>query len=179
MHKNEQGLEQRHSSLLSLYEETWEEIRRLREFEWKIAVTFVTLAGGFVVLICSDSFKPLLTHNLRCVLIVVQSLAIIFGIYCLLRTHYYLTEQRNIRRRVEDVLNLHEEGVFTSDALLPVKWKGKKVRFGFQAFGLLIPLMLTVFFVQTLAIYITWVASIEPTRDLRHPGRCLSEVTPK
>ena len=173
MHKDNQDREQRHESLLALYDETWEEIRRLREFEWKIAATFVTLSGGFVILICSDSFKPLLTHNLRCVLIVVQILAIIFGVYCLLRTHNYLTEQRDIRGRIEDVLNFHEKGIFTSEALLPEKWKGKKVKFRFQAFGLLIPLILTVVFVQALAIYITWVASAEPTRhDSRHPSLC-------
>ena len=81
MHKDEQQSENRHSSLLALYDQTWEEIRRLREFEWKIAATFITLSGGFVALICSESFKPLLTYNLRWILTGAQIFAIIFGIF--------------------------------------------------------------------------------------------------
>ncbi len=173
MHKDEQQPEQRHGSLLTLYDQTWEEIRRLREFEWKIAVTFITLSGGFVALICSDSFKPLLTYNLRWILTAAQIFAIIFGIYCLLRTHYYLAQQRDIRRKIEDVLNFHEPAVFMTEALLPGGWKSRQVRFSFQL-ELLIPLMLIVFLVQALAIYVTWFATAKPAIHIQDRERCLS-----
>jgi hypothetical protein len=176
MHKDEQNPEQRHQSLLALYDEAWEEIRRLREFEWKIAVTFVSLSGGFVVLICSDSFKPLLTHQLRWILTIVQVCAIVFGIYSLWRTHEYLTVQRNIRRTIESVLNFHEDGVFSQDPLLPSLWKDKPVTFGFQALGLLVPLVLIVVFVQALAIYITWVVPAPPREKSRHRSICSNEL---
>jgi hypothetical protein len=172
MHKDQPDHKQQHESLLALYDETWEEIRRLREFEWKIAVTFVSLSGGFVVLICSDSFRPLLTFQLRWILTAVQIGAIIFGIYSLWKTHKYLTEQRNIRRTIEHVLKFHEDGVFTKDSLLPAAWKNKSVTFRFQTFGLLVPLALIVLFVQALAIYITWVASAAPRPDSKRPSLC-------
>lgn len=169
MHKDQQEPEQRHESLLCLYKETWEEIRRLREFEWKIAATFVTLAAGFVVLICSESAKPFLTQKVCGILIGGQILAVGFGIYCLCKTHYFLMQQRNIRRTIEDILNFHEQNVFTNGAVLPQQWKGKRVTFSFQM-GLLIPLIAVVIFVQALAIYITW-ASSKRLNDIR-PERC-------
>lgn len=177
MHKDQQNGDQRHESLLALYDETWEEIRRLREFEWKIAVTFVSLSGGFVILICSDTFTPLLTCRLRWILTAVQLSAVVFGIYFLCRTHRYLTEQRNIRRSIERVLGFHEERLFTAEPLLPAIWKNQPVTFGFQALGLLVPLILIVVFVQALAIYITWVASPEPAHHrVRHLGLCIKCV---
>lgn len=176
MHKHQQDQKQRHESLLALYDEAWEEIRRLREFEWKIAVTFVSLSGGFVILICSDSFKPLLTHQLRWILTIVQVCAIIFGVYSLWRTHEYLTVQRNIRRTIEHVLNFHEDGVFTHDPLLPLPWKDEPVTFGFQALGLLVPLVLIVVFVQALAIYITWVVPTPIHQKSKHRSICSSEM---
>jgi hypothetical protein len=176
MHKDHQDHKQRHESLLALYDEAWEEIRRLREFEWKIAVTFVSLSGGFVVLICSDSFKPLLTYQLRWILTIVQACAICFGAYSLWKTHEYLTVQRNIRRTIEHVLNFHEDGVFTQDALLPLPWKDQPVTFGFQALGLLVPLVLIVVSVQALAIYITWVVPASRHSDSKHPSVCTSDA---
>ena len=37
MHADEQTPDHRHAALMCLYERTWEEIQRLREFEWKAA----------------------------------------------------------------------------------------------------------------------------------------------
>ncbi len=163
MHSGAQEKGERHAALLSLYERTWEEIQRLREFEWKIAMTFITLSGGFIALVCSDGFKPLLTPSLRAWLIAVQACAVVFGVYCLIATHRFLTQQRNIRRTIEGVLAFYDPGVFTQNALLPEEWKGKRVLFRFQTYGLLIPLMLTVLVVQTLTMHLTWVINRGPT----------------
>lgn len=169
MHKGEQKLEQRHESLLALYNETWEEIRRLREFEWKIAATFVTLAGAFIVLISSDSIKPLLTHGFRLFLTFAQFLAMGFGIFCLHRTHAFLTDQRKIRQTIEDVLNFHENNVFADGPILPTPF-AQPIGFSFQAKQLLIPLIAAVILVQGLAIYMTW--AIPAGRGSEHQDHC-------
>jgi len=65
MRAKQQGKEKHHDSILSLYERTWEEIERLREFQWKIAVTFITINGGLISLLCSNELRPLLTPKLR------------------------------------------------------------------------------------------------------------------
>ena len=178
MHSNDQSQDQRHEALLSLYERTWEEIVRLREFEWKIAVTFVTLSGGFIALICSDGFKPLLTTALRWWLTAVQVFAMLFGVYCLIATHKFVSQQRNIRRSIEEVLGFYEKGVFTFTPVLPETWKGKPISFRFQAFDLLIPLTLTVLIVQALTIYLIWSVAASLPQPAKPAGRSTAIVSP-
>ena len=156
MHAKQQGKEERHDSILSLYERTWEEIERLREFQWKIAATFITINGGLIALLCSNELKPLLTPKLRWWLTVGQCFATVFGAYCLITTHRFLRQQRNIRRRIEEVLGFYDKSIFTDEPLLPEHWKGKRVTLGFQAFDLLLPLIAIVLIVQGLSLYFTW-----------------------
>ena len=142
-------------SLLTLYRETWSEIARLRNSEWKIAYYFVSLSAGLIALIHTGDVKCLLNTHLRWVLTVVQALSGVLAIFYLEKAHQYLTRQRNIRRRIEEVLGLYDDGSHAMGAILPAEWKGVQITRWYQRLGLLVPLALMVIYVQGFTIYLS------------------------
>jgi hypothetical protein len=143
-------------SLLALYEATWGEITRLRDYEWKIAYYFVGLSVGLITLLANDSIRPVLSCQLRIALTIIQAVAAFFAVFYLEMTHRYLSEQRNIRRQVEEVLGFYDPGKLAPTSLLPSHWRGKRITSSFQRVGLLIPLMSMVVAVQGLTVYLIW-----------------------
>ena len=137
-------------AVLALYEQTWAEINRLRDYEWKIAYYFASLSVGQIALLTSESFRDLLTPELRSVLTIIQVLAALHSLYYLDKTHDYLTQQRNIRRSIEEYLRLDECG------FLPASWHGKRVERKFERLGLVIPLAFAVLVVQAICVYLIW-----------------------
>lgn len=137
-------------AVLALYEQTWAEINRLRDYEWKIAYYFITLSVGQIALLTSESFRTLLTPELRGVLTMVQVLAALHSLYYLDKTHEYLTQQRNIRRQVEEYLRLDECG------FLPGEWHGNRIERKFERLGLVIPLVFAMLTVQSICVYLLW-----------------------
>jgi hypothetical protein len=137
-------------AVVALYEQTWAEINRLRDYEWKIAYYFVSLSAGQIALLASESFRDLLTPELRVVLSIIQVLAALHSLYYLDQTHEYLTQQRNIRRGIEEYLGLDECG------FLPGQWHGKRVERKFERLGLVIPLAFAVLTVQIICVYLIW-----------------------
>jgi hypothetical protein len=168
MHAKRQSDEHHHEALLSLYERTWTEIQCLREFEWKVAATFITLSAALILLLCNQDIKDLLTFELRLLLTLSQVFGAIFGVYCLVTTHHYLTNQRNIRRTIEHVLQFYDPNVFCEETLLPPEWKSKKVGFSFQGWSLIAPLISAVIFIQVLSTYLVWVIPNPATTKTSH-----------
>jgi hypothetical protein len=144
--------------LLALYEATWAEITRLRDYEWKIAYYFVGISAGLITLLANDSIRPLLNGYgyLRIALTIIQAVAAVFAVFYLEMTHRYLSQQRNIRRQIEETLGFYEPGKLGTSALLPSEWRGKRITSSFQRIGLLLPLMTMVLAVQGLTIFLIW-----------------------
>lgn len=143
-------------ALIALYQATWDEIARLRDYEWKLAYYFISLAVGQIALLTVDRVNALLTPTHRGVLTVVQFAAIAFSAIYLETTHGYLTQQRNIRRAIEETLGFYDPLPGRREPLLPKEWKGKRIERKFQRLGLLVPLETMVFAVQIAALYLTW-----------------------
>jgi len=137
-------------AVLALYEQTWAEINRLRDYEWKIAYYFASLSVGQIALLTSGSFRDLLTPWLRSGLTIVQVLGALYSLFYLDKTHEYLTQQRNIRRGIEEYLRLDGCG------FLPAAWHGKRVERKFERLGLVIPLAFAVLAVQAICVYLIW-----------------------
>jgi carbon starvation protein CstA len=155
---DEQSLE----SLLKLYEKTFDEINKLRDFEWKIAVSSVVLTGAILAIVSNDKITPLLAAKVfdsveaRWIVAAAQLLATTFGIWCLLVAHHYLTIQRQIRRDLEMALGFHEIGRYLPfNSLLPPAF-AKRKRFSFQFTGLVFPLISLMLTIQALAIFVVW-----------------------
>lgn len=157
--------QQKHASILKLYENTSIEIQKLREFQWKVVVSSVTFSGALVALIVSDKIASLLKSvptirtlmhiPIKPVLTAVLILSAIFGLWCLLVAHKYLTDQRQIRSKIETLLGFHAVGEYGPTALLSAAFS-KKRGFGFQLFGLVVPLCLIILATVAFALYLIW-----------------------
>jgi len=143
-------------NLTALYQETWGEIHRLRDLEWKIAYSFLTLSAGLIALLTTDVVRALLSLRIRWMLTAVQVLSAIFAFYYLRQTHNYLTQQRNIRRRIEEVLGFFGNEKLGTRPILPQEWKGKEVTNRFQMADLIVPLALMVLVVGGFSIFVIW-----------------------
>src|SRR2546426_3204945 len=119
-------------SLRSLYHETWAEVARLRDAEWKITYYFVTLNAALTVLFLTEPFHPLLTCEVRTAFATGVLFLLILALYQLIITHRYLTQQRNIRREIEEILGLYEPPSGRSTPVLPREWKGTRISHSFQ-----------------------------------------------
>lgn len=142
--------------ITALYHETWGEIHRLRDLEWKIAYYFLSLSAGLIALLTTDAVRPLLSPRIRVLLTILQAVSASFAVYYLNQTHIYLTRQRNIRRRIEEVWGFFDDGNFAATSILPGEWKGKLVTHRFQRADLLLPLMVIVLVVQGFTVFIIW-----------------------
>lgn len=150
-------------SLLALYHETWSEISRLREYEWKIGYYFLSIALGLIILVFNDAFQGILSTWLQIVITFVQVVTAFFAIYYLEQTHSFLTQQRNFRRRIEEILGYFDKNTYDVESILPSDWKGKRISRHFQRLGLVVPITTMVILVQTLGIYVVWAVP-----DARH-----------
>ena len=142
--------------LLALYQETWAEITRLRETQWKIAYYFVSLSAGLIILLTNDNVRPVLGFSVRIALTLLQVISSVFAVIYLEMSHRYLTQQRNIRRQLEESLGFYDAGVYAPVPILPTEWKGKRITHWFQRMGLIVPLMTIVIAVQALTVYLIW-----------------------
>ena len=151
-----------HEYLRDLYHETWGEIHRLRDLEWKLAAYFLTLSAGLLALLVSDHVQNLLSWWMRVVLTIIQGVSAVFNVFYQIQTHTYLTQQRNIRRRIEQVFGFFKDDIVDvvfkvgERSILPRAWKGKEISNRFQFADLLIPLILIVFAVQVLTVFVIW-----------------------
>jgi hypothetical protein len=72
-----------------------------------------------------------------------RSYALAYPLGYLEATHQYLTQQRNIRRAVEESLGLYD--VKTANGpLLPQNWKRVRITSAFQRLGLVVPMTITI-----------------------------------
>ena len=142
-------------SLLALYHETWGETSRLRDYEWKITYYFVTLSAALTILFLTDRAVPLLSGCIRWVFSGILLLSLGLGIFYLEVTHYYLTQQRNIRRILEEVLGLYDP-LQNGQSVLPREWKGVRITSSFQRLGLVVPLTITIVVSHLICLYVLW-----------------------
>lgn len=141
--------------LVQLYEATYSEISRLRDYEWRIAYYFIVLGLAALGLALSADIRPHITVPLQWLLSFFLGTGQVLGLYLLGQTHLWLTQQRNIRRRLEDLMGFYDKGIFADESLLP--WKGRLVRPSFQLFDLVLPLGGGIVIVNTFAIFLVWV----------------------
>jgi hypothetical protein len=100
----------------------------------------------------SDLGRPYLTTTVRGVLVLITVIAPLFGTYLLWRTHMWLTEQRNIRRRLERLLGFYDSGVYGPESVLP--YGSRLVHPRFQVVDLVLPMVFGMIMTSVLVIYL-------------------------
>jgi len=114
------------TALIALYNQTFAEVVRYRDMEWKITAWTVALLAG--VIGATRFSKSPVTPCLRELLIVFSILVAAYGIWHVYYAHHQLTKQRQRRRECERILRFHDRGIYYQDAVLPVEWATTPVR---------------------------------------------------
>ena len=143
----------RADALGHLYRETWREIGRLRDYQWRIAYYFASMSIALLVLIHSGALATIDLSWLRPTLLAVQALQMCVAQFYLEKTHEYLTQQRNIRRTIEEIFDFYTPGVYGAEPILPAHWKGVRITRRFQRLGLVVPLSIFLLLVQLFVLY--------------------------
>lgn len=165
-------------ALLALYHETCAEIARLRQTEWRIGYYFLTLSIGIIALTLDESFQLFLEKWLLYILVFTQVASAVFAYFWLDKTHGYLTEQRNLRRKIENLLGFHEPEVYTLEGVLPEAWK-EPITNRFQWRSTVLPIAVAVILVQLFSVFVLLNVggpnAVSLPADSRAPSGCWTE----
>jgi len=116
--------------LMSLYKETFAEIRRYRDMEWKILLWTVILMGGIVTATHLAPVKEAHKPYVQTLLYVFTVVAAIYGGWHIHFAHKRLTWYRNIRRRCDRVFMFFDDSIYDtrdSKPMLPRGWRDENV----------------------------------------------------
>lgn len=133
------------SILIAFYNSIQNDITNYRNWEWKVTVYYTLLSTGVLSFATSDKVKPYLSENfsiLHIGFIIFQILVLIFSIYHLWKIHTYLTENRQLRRKIEKIFKFDKEGVYFEESILPNSWKKKHPTFSFEFNVFVAPFMI-------------------------------------
>jgi hypothetical protein len=109
--------------LVAFYEEVTAEIRRLREEQWKLSYYFIAEGVGVIYLLSDGKVDRFINICLLVIIAVVQVLCIIFYQYHLHVNHRYLSDARNVRRKLEHYFGLHQLNFPGDEPIMPQAWK--------------------------------------------------------
>lgn len=144
-------------SLLALYSAVQNDIAYYRAWEWNITVYYALLSTGIIGIVTNDKIKPRLQDWHLWGLTIIQCLAILLNIVHIYKTHYYLSWNRKLRNRIEQVLGFFEKDVyFQEDSLLPVVFNQRKNYFLFELKEFVFPFIFVLILYEIFAIYIIW-----------------------
>ncbi len=143
--------------LTAFYKETTDEIRRLREEQWKLSYYFVVEGMGVIYLFADGKVSQYINRWILLVLVCLQIGCIAIYLFHLHKNHTYIGRARNLRRKLEEHFGLHELRTPGGISVMPSEWKGPVSRW-FEYNTVVAPLLLFVMIVQCASIYVVVVA---------------------
>jgi len=142
--------------LAAFYKDITDEIRRLREEQWRLSYYFVIEGMGVIYLFTDSRMANFVNVLTLLAAAFVQIGCFIMYVYHLNRNHFFISRAREVRHKVESVFGLHELTTLSGDSVLPSEWKGAvSKRFEFKS--VVVPLGTFVVCVQLSSLYVIWV----------------------
>jgi hypothetical protein len=155
--ENKQKELQNQSALEALYQSVQSDIVYYRSWGWSITAYYAVLSTGIITLITNDDINYLLHWGHKFCLSIIQTIAIGFSIYHLIKTHRYLINNRLLRNKIENIFGFYEKGKYIpDDTVLPVQFDkdSKKSSFGFHDY--IFPFMLFLIIYEVFTIVLIW-----------------------
>jgi hypothetical protein len=140
-------------ALVALYHQVSEELARLRQSEWITGYYFASIAGGLIFLSAQDNYPSLVTPWVCLLLCLFQLICMTLWLYYLYRDHRYLTDHRQIRGRIEEMLGYFDLTTAQGASIVPKSWHRGDVTFRFQFLTVVAPLAIGVAGIQIFSIY--------------------------
>jgi hypothetical protein len=139
--------------LAAFYKEITDEIRRLREEQWKLSYYFIAEGMGIIYLFSDGKISKYINLYTLLFVLVLQGGCVVMYFYHLHKNHTYIGRARNVRRRLEKLFGLQELKLLDGEAVLPEAWKDSVSKW-FEYDTVVMPLGLFVISVQGASIYI-------------------------
>ncbi len=144
-------------SLLALYQSVQNDIAFYRNWEWSITVYYAVLSTGIIGLVTNDTIHKLINCTAQIGLTIVQAVAIFYSIYHLHKAHHYLSENRALRNKIENLLGFFEKDVYIEkDSILPQKFNIISKYYRFELKEFIFPFLLFLVIYELVTIYIIW-----------------------
>lgn len=115
--------------LLELYRLTNDEIKRYRDYEWRILGYTVAILAAIAALSRVATIDPGHEPYIKTLLFVFTAVSAIYGGWHIHFIHRELTWNRNLRRRLEGTLEFYDPGPYDPKSLLPPSWKGQTISY--------------------------------------------------
>jgi hypothetical protein len=141
------------SYLTAFYKDVSDEIRRLREEQWKLSYYFIAEGMGVFYLFADGKVSKYVNYYTLLFVLVLQFGCVFMYLYHLHRNHTYIGRARNVRRRLEVLFGVTELKTPDGAFILPAEWKGSVSKW-FEYDTVVAPLGLFVFSVQAGTLYV-------------------------
>src|SRR5690242_7529648 len=108
----------------AFYTEVANEIRRLREEQWRLSYYFVAEGMGVIYLFADGKVSAYLNLTVLLVAFALQIGCIVIYLVHLHGNHVYIGTARSARRKLEVFFGLHSLSLSDGESVMPAQWKG-------------------------------------------------------
>jgi hypothetical protein len=144
-------------SILALYNSVQNDIAYYRSWEWNITLYYAVLSTGIIGLVTDEKINRLIREWHLWGLTIIQFVALLFSIYHLHRTHYWLAINRQLRNKLERLLGFFDKGEYiTNDSVLPQNYNRNSNYYKIGLNEYIFPFMLFLVIYELVTIYIIW-----------------------
>jgi hypothetical protein len=141
-----------------------DEIRRLREEQWRLSYYFVLEGMGAIYLFADDKIERYLNIYVLLLAAALQLGCAAVYLLHLHTNHRYIGRARAVRRRLERFFGLHDMKLPSGEEIVPGEWKGTALSRWFEYDTVVAPLMLFVLSVEGGSLYVVVSRLVELTR---------------
>lgn len=138
----------------AFYKDISDEIRRLREEQWKLSYYFIAEGMGVFYLFADGKVSKYVNFYTLTFVLGLQIGCVLMYLYHLHKNHSYIGRARGVRRRLESYFGLHKLKTTEGTSIVPKEWKGSVSKW-FEYDTVVAPLGLFVLSVQLGTLYVT------------------------
>lgn len=140
--------------LAAFYDDINNEIRRLRDEQWRLSYYFVVEGMGVIYLFSDSKMERFLNIYVLLLAVALQVGCVVVYWLHLHTNHRYIGRARVVRRRLESFFGLHDLKLPSGEQVVPLEWKSLTLSKWFEYDTVVAPLMLFVFSVQGGSLYV-------------------------
>jgi hypothetical protein len=140
--------------LAAFYDGINNEIRRLRDEQWRLSYYFVVEGMGVIYLFSDSKMERFLNIYVLLLAVALQVGCVVVYLLHLHTNHRYIGRARVVRRRLEHFFGLHDLKLPSGEQVVPLEWKSLTLSKWFEYDTVVAPLMLFVLSVQGGSLYV-------------------------
>lgn len=150
--------------IAAFYKDISDEIRRLREEQWRLSYYFIVEGMGVIYLFADNRSEKFLNIYVLSLALILQLGCAAMYLYHLHVNHNYIGRARVVRRKLEHFFGMHDLKLPSGEQVMPTEWRGLTLNKWFEYDTVVIPLSLFVLSVQGASVYVVIRRVVETVR---------------